>query len=220
MNEPSDARLLDAWAEGDEDAGRTLYRRHCDKLTDFVARKTERDVADIVQRAFVGCLQAKRAGTQIEGPRAYLYRSVRNALYDGFVRDDKTVALDPSRASLASLGTGPQTHALRHQAQAQLLEALRRIPLDDQVVLELCYWEGLSMLEVADVLHVGRSAAISRVHRARARLRTELTRGGHSEDRADATVTSFESWQKKLRSDASSPVYVAEPGEDPSLNTD
>ncbi|MEM6992236.1 MAG: sigma-70 family RNA polymerase sigma factor [Myxococcota bacterium] len=214
MDEPSDVELLDAWADGDEAAGRTLYRRHCDKLTDFVARKTDHDVADVVQRAFAGCLQARRGGTTIAAPRAYLYRSVRNALYDGFARDDRTVALDPSQQSLADLGTGPQTHALRNQAQAQLLEALRRIPLDDQVALELCYWEGLGMVEVADVLGVGRSAAISRVHRARARLRAALVRNGGSEARAEATVTSFESWQEKLRSDPSSPVYVEEPGND------
>lgn len=217
----SDARWLDAWAEGDADAGRQLYRRYCDRITDFFARKTDHDVADLVQRTFARCLQARRdGGTRIEHPRAYLFKTARNLLYDHFRTGARTHDLDPAEQSLADLRTGPATHALRRQAHRRLLLALARIPLDDQVALELAYWEGLPMAELADALGIGRSAAISRVHRARGRLRAALEALGASEADATATVTNFEGWRKKLRSIADSSVYPAEPGDEPRAHKD
>ena len=218
----SDARLLDAWGRGDADAGRQLYRRYCDRITDFFARKTDHDVADLVQRTFARCLQACRdGGTRIEHPRAYLFKTARNLLYDHFrTTRTRTPDLDPAEQSLADLRTGPATYALRRQAHRRLLLALARIPLDDQVALELAYWEGLPMAELADALGIGRSAAISRVHRARGRLRAALEALGATEADATATVTNFEGWRKKLRSTGDSSVYAAEPGDAPREGSD
>jgi len=211
-----DARLLDAWAEGDAEAGRQLYRRHCDRITDFFARKTDVDVADLVQRTFTRCLAARRdGGKPVAHPRAYLFKTARNLLYDHFRTGGRTAELDPAAQSLADVRTGPATHALRRQAHRRLLLALAQIPLDDQVALELAYWEGMPMAELADVLGIGRSAAISRVHRARGRLRSALEALGSTEADALATITNFEAWRKKLRSTAGSSVYSAEPGDEP-----
>jgi len=211
----SDVDLLDAWSSGDGSSGKVLYRRYCDALTDFVARRTDHDIADIVQQAFSACLQARRSGTDIALPRAYLYRTVRNALYDQFSAVSRAARVDPAVVSLADLRTGPQTRALRDEAHARLLEALRQIPLDDQLVLELCYWEELPMLEVADVLNIGRSATLSRVHRARGRLRDTLERLGQTAARAETTVDNFEVWREKLRSPHGSPVFGATEGATP-----
>ena len=212
----SDGALLDGWAAGDADAGRRLYRRYCDRITDFFARKTDRDVADLVQRTFARCLQARRdADRRIEHPRAYLFKTATNLLYDHFRAGARSQDVEPAATSLADLRTGPATLALRRQAHRRLLLALARIPLDDQIALELSYWEGLPMAELAEVLGVGRSAAISRVHRARARLRAALEALGATEADATATVTDFEGWRKKLRSIAGSSVYSRAPGDEP-----
>lgn len=209
-----DADLLDAWALGDQDAGRQLYRRHCDAITAFITRKTEHDVADLVQRTFAQCLAARRdQQTRINNPRAYLYRVARNALFDQIRSQARFAQLDPSVSSFHDVGPGPSTALLADQSLRQLLAALRRVPLDDQIALELRYWEGLSMLEIADVLQIGRSAAISRVHRARAAVRAALQALGASEASAEATITNFEAWKKSLRSKDASSVYDSEPGE-------
>jgi len=211
-----DAHWLACWAQGDQDAGRQLYRRYCDRITDFIARKTDRDVADLVQRTFMQCLNAAKArDAKIDNPRAYLYRVARNELFDHFRAGTTSDALDPAVTSLAELGPGPASHAVRNQQLQRLLTALRTLPLDDQVAIELHYWEGLTMADVAVVLGVGRSAALSRVHRAREKIRTALEALGATAASAEATVTNFEAWKEKLRSDDASSVYSPAPGDEP-----
>jgi RNA polymerase sigma-70 factor (ECF subfamily) len=195
---PTDRELLDAWADGDEPAGRALYKRYCDRITDFFARKAARDVADLVQRTFMKCLEARRGGTVVEQPRAFLYRIARNQLYDRLVRDAAR-EIDPAVTSLHDLATGPVSRLHRHRELQRLLDALRRIPLDQQIALELYYWEGLPMSEVAEVLGVTKSAALNRVHRARALVREQMAALGVPAADAERTITSFEAWARDLR---------------------
>ncbi len=195
---PTDRELLDAWAEGDEEGGRALYKRYCDSIAAFLVRKGGTDVADLVQRTFVKCLEARRRGTVVEQPRAFLYRIARNELFDQLARDHGR-EIDPAVTSLHDLATGPASRIDRDRALDQLLEALRRIPLDQQIALELYYWEGLPMEEVAEVLGVTKSAAINRVHRARALVRERMTTLGVAAEDAERTVTSFESWAREVR---------------------
>ena len=56
-----------------------------------------------------------------------------------------------------------------------LLEALRRIPLDQQVVLELSFWEDLSGPEIAQILAIPEATVRTRLYRATARLRVQLS---------------------------------------------
>lgn len=55
-------------------------------------------------------------------------------------------------------------------------EALARLSPADQEVLRLTAWEELTVDELAVTLGCGRSAAAMRLHRARARLRTQIDR--------------------------------------------
>lgn len=189
-----DPTLLREWAEGDERAGRDFYRRHCDRIADFLARKFDGDVADLVQRVFLSCLQAARKGTELEDPRAFLYAIARNELYDALAaRHRDAQRFDPGVTSLRQLGPSP-TSVLAHDAQQRLLhDALERIPLDAQLALELYYFEELPMAAVATALGVTRSAAINRVHRARAALRERIEEGPASETRT-AALADLNAW--------------------------
>lgn len=57
---------------------------------------------------------------------------------------------------------------------AELREALEKLSPDDQEVLKLMAWEGLSHAEIGDVLGCSTNAVGIRIHRARQRLETEL----------------------------------------------
>ena len=178
----SDRELLDRWAEGDESSGRALYRRYCDAIADFFARKGAVDGADLVQRTFLKCMEARRGGTVVEHPRAFLYTIARRELFDGF---SKRRDFDPAVTSLRDLATGPASRMARDQQVRLLLEAIQGIPIDQQIAIELYYWDGLPMVEVAEVLGITKSAAINRVHRARSQLRDALLQLGMSPDDAD-----------------------------------
>ncbi len=59
----------------------------------------------------------------------------------------------------------------------ELRSALERLSFDDQEVLRLVAWEGLSHREVAAVLSCSTNAVGVRIHRARQRLEQELQAG-------------------------------------------
>ena len=167
----SDGELLAAWAGGDREAGQELYRRYADRVTRFFARKTDDELPDLVQRTFLNALEAVRAGTRVDSPAGFLFAIARNELYDQFKR---VRPVDPEVTSLADVRTGLSTRYARHEQERFLLDALARLPLDAQLALELYYWEELAMDDVARALGVTRSAALNRVHRARAQLREQL----------------------------------------------
>jgi RNA polymerase sigma-70 factor (ECF subfamily) len=82
--------------------------------------------------------------------------------------------------SVCDAGGSPSQFAAVREAQAQVLDALHRLPLDLQITLELHYWEEMSVAEIAVVLEIPPGTVKSRLHRARERLREVLMEGGAS----------------------------------------
>jgi len=58
--------------------------------------------------------------------------------------------------------------------EADLYEAMRRLPEKYRVVLYLHYYEGYTFREIAGILHITSSAVSMRLHRGRDMLRAEL----------------------------------------------
>lgn len=62
------------------------------------------------------------------------------------------------------------------EPESPALEALANLRADDQELLRLLAWEGLSQAEAGVVLGVSPNAVAIRLHRARRRFATELAR--------------------------------------------
>ena len=195
-----DTELLDAWAGGDERSGRELYGRYAARVVRFFARKIHDDPSDLVQRTFLKCLATRKEGTEVTDAAALLFAIARSELYDHLRRRMRDAArFSPDTTSLADTGAGPSRLLARAEDQRMLLDALRALPLDDQLSLELYYWEELSMEAVARVLGVTKSAAINRVHRARAAVRERLAALQAGGPRPPETDAGFETWARSLK---------------------
>jgi RNA polymerase sigma-70 factor (ECF subfamily) len=77
-------------------------------------------------------------------------------------------------SSLVDLRTGPATALDRRQRGELLRDGLARIPLDDQIALELSYFEQMTTREIAGVLEIEENTVRSRLARAREKLRAAL----------------------------------------------
>lgn len=86
----------------------------------------------------------------------------------------------------------------KREEERLLLAALRRIPVDCQVVLELHYWEEMSLTMCAEVLDVPVGTVKSRLRRARARLDVELRQLAEGPV-LEATVSRLDEWAAGLR---------------------
>jgi len=76
------------------------------------------------------------------------------------------------------LSSQPRALAYATSADTPALEALGRLRPDDQELLRLLAWEGLSQAEAGIVLGVTPNAVAIRLHRARRRFRDELAEIG------------------------------------------
>ncbi|MEZ4365544.1 MAG: sigma-70 family RNA polymerase sigma factor [Kofleriaceae bacterium] len=178
MAEPDDASLLEAWRGGDRAAGEALFERYFDAIYRFFERKGLPDVADLVQRTFLGCVEAKDRFRGASSFRTFLFAIARHELYGYFRGRHARAALDFGVSSLADLAPGPSTAARDRSEREALLAALRVIPVELQVALELRFWEGLSGPELAEVLELPEGTVRSRLRRALEALRVALAADG------------------------------------------
>jgi RNA polymerase sigma-70 factor (ECF subfamily) len=96
--------------------------------------------------------------------------------------------LDFGEVRLCELDAGLSSIVCAGQQAHALLEALREIPVEDQMLLELKYFEDLSGDEIAAVLAVNTTAMPGRTARAKQRLQERLAvrlRLGQGDVRAD-----------------------------------
>ncbi len=80
-----------------------------------------------------------------------------------------------------------------------LLAALRTVPLEAQVILELYYWEHLSGTELAAVLGVGEDTARTRLRRARLLVGEALQRLTAPKETLASTLADLDSWARSVR---------------------
>jgi RNA polymerase sigma-70 factor (ECF subfamily) len=169
----TDLELLAAWRAGDSAAGDALVSRHWASISRFFRAKIGDDAADLIAQTFLACVEGR---DRIEGDniKAYLFAVARRRLADHLRTRARAPALDLASSSLADLATGPATALGKHEQRQLLHDALGRIPLDDQIALELAYFEDLSTRELASVLDIPENTVRSRLSRARAKLREAL----------------------------------------------
>ena len=194
-----DFHLLEQWRGGDSSAGSQLLRRYFDNLYRFFSSKVDDEVEDLIQGTLLACVRYQRSLDGVESFRAYLFTVARNELYRHLRRRAKRDIVDFGDASVVDLGGSPTSRVARRQQAQKLVTALRTLPVDLQLVLELHYWEGLSTLELAAVVEVPQGTVKSRLRRARSLLARALQA---AEASVIGTLTSQDvlgAWAQSLR---------------------
>jgi RNA polymerase sigma-70 factor (ECF subfamily) len=155
--EGDDGELLELWRKGDRKAGATLFDRHYAAVERFFRNKVdEAAVPDLIQSAFLACVEGRERLRGDNGFRAYLFGVAHNQLCKHYRarRAGGGEAVDFDEVSVADLSPTMSVILAARQEQRLLLEALRRIPIDCQEVLELHYWEHLDTAEIAQIVGV------------------------------------------------------------------
>ncbi|MCC6903043.1 MAG: sigma-70 family RNA polymerase sigma factor [Polyangiaceae bacterium] len=179
----SDPELLERWRGGDAPAGQELVQRHWASIASFFRSKVGDDGADLISQTFLACVEGR---DRIDDVQAYLFAVARRRLADHFRKRARMPTVDLSVSSLTDLGAGPATELGRREQAELLRRALATIPLDDQIALELSYFEGLSGAAIAQVLEVGENTVRSRLARAREKLRLALAELAPADEAARA----------------------------------
>lgn len=199
---PADHELLDRWRSGDAAAGQELFARHFDSIYGFFETKCESDADELVQSTFLACLRAKEQFRKESSFRTYLFTIARHELYRVLrnrQRDGKR--LDFELSSIAELVSTPGTRIGRNQEHQRLVNALRQLPVDQQTLLELHYWEEMGIGELAAVFEAPEVTIRTRLFRARSALRDQMLKmekaGGAGLGDALDSLESMDAWAKR-----------------------
>jgi RNA polymerase sigma-70 factor (ECF subfamily) len=99
-------------------------------------------------------------------------------------------------SSIAELVSTPGTKLARDQEHRHLIEALRRLPVEQQALLELHYWEDMEIGELAKIFDAPSATIRTRLHRARKALR-ELVESTAPREALE-TLESMDAWARGL----------------------
>jgi RNA polymerase sigma-70 factor (ECF subfamily) len=196
----SDAELLQAWAEGDKLAGEQLFERHFEAIARFFRNKLPADAQheDLIQQTFLGCVESRDRFRGEASFRSFLFAIAHNQLGKHWRKRSRD-RLDLQTVSAHDLDPSPSAVMARDQDQHKLLLALRRIPLDSQVALELHYWEAMTAAEIGEVLGIPLGTAKTRLRRAKQLLEAELQALAVGPERLDPTGTRLDTWAREVR---------------------
>lgn len=181
MSTSTDRALWFRAAEGDAEAFAQLYDRHARAIYNFLYRRTASwsDAEDLTSAVF---LHAWRRRAEVELDRdSALPWLLRTADYT--VRNEWRSKMRYRRAIAAAhlLVSHERDHADEvvgrlddNQQIRRARTALRKLPKQEQEIVELCIWAGLDQQAAAVALNVPLGTVKSRLSRARKHLR-ELT---------------------------------------------
>jgi RNA polymerase sigma-70 factor (ECF subfamily) len=135
--------------------------------------RNEQDAQDVVQEAYLRAFKSF-AGFHGTNGRAWLLTIVRNTSYTLLKKNravDLTTTFDEEIHVSGHESVSPAT-ILEHSEDAELIrEAMEELPAEFREILALRHQEGLSYKEIADITQIPPGTVMSRLARARAKLR-------------------------------------------------
>jgi RNA polymerase sigma-70 factor (ECF subfamily) len=191
--------LLGRWRAGDSDAGDRLTRRYYPNVRRFFDVKVPHHAEDLTQRTFLACLERLEAFRGDATFKAYLFGIARFQLLTHLRTKKRQEQL------WRAFGSGearPKTSlsmiVVKQQEQHLLLLAYARLPTEQQIAVELFYWEDMTTSEIGRVLEIPVSTVTTRLSRARGSLRAAIVKLTAPGRIRDELVAQLEGWTRSL----------------------
>ncbi|MBZ5715886.1 RNA polymerase sigma factor [Nannocystis pusilla] len=194
--------LLEAWRDGDVAAGRQLITRYYAAIYRFFYSKVvPLACEDLAQETFEVVVRRRDAFRGDSPFRAYVYGIARFVLV-AYIRKRQRHGkrFEPAEDSAIDPATEGSVSALFADRELEyiVVQALRSLPLDEQILVELKDWEGLTQAELAALFEVPQPTVARRLQRARARLREEVARLVADPALRDASVQGLDSCMQSI----------------------
>jgi RNA polymerase sigma-70 factor (ECF subfamily) len=177
--EPGDLDLLQRVERRDEDAFRSLFRRHAPHAHALALRVVRQPslAEDAVQDAFLALWRDAASYDRGRGSvRAWLMQMVHNRAVD-LVRREESQRRRAERPALIVLDD-PVDRVIddlgSEEEGARVREALAELPAEQRRVIELMYFEGLSQSRIAERLSIPLGTVKSRTVLGMRRLHARL----------------------------------------------
>ncbi len=198
-SEDTDHELLTRWREGDALAGNRLFERHFDAVFRFFHFKCRDAARDLTQKTFMGCVRSAESFRGEASFRSFLFGIARNVLLRELRDRARAPKVDFEITSMVDLELSPTQVMARRAEKRLILRALRCVPVHDQILLEMYYWESFTGPELARIFEVPQTTLRARLRRAIKRLRAAVVSEAESPDLGHSVSADLESWVREVR---------------------
>lgn len=148
--------LLAEIAAGDERAFRELFDLYKERFYSLALKMTRSDeiAEDIVQDVFMAIWDKRKILTEVDNPPSYFFTIIYRRVY----RYYRKMALErkllqvipPAKESVNTT----EEMVLAHESNKLILQAISRLPSQQQLIFKLIKQEGLSRNDIASQLHI------------------------------------------------------------------
>ena len=198
----TDAELLAAWQAGDRKAGGELIDRYFEDVRRFFLNKVADVADDLIQQTFLALVQQRAQIRDGEAFRGYLFAAARSKLFDHLrVRCGKPT-IDFEVDSISDAGISPSAELAAREDERLLVTALRHLPVELQVALELYYFANVRGRDLELALELPGGTVRSRLRRGLELLRKKVEELATSPELRRITVSSLARWAERLDGEA------------------
>lgn len=197
MSEASDEQLYARWSAGDEQAGALLVRRRMPGVRRVVhSMLANPEADDAIQEVFERLARRAQEGREIRELRTFVSGIARKVVLEQ-LRKRRSSELDFHHHSLAELRPNQVVELERKEDCRLLLKALHRMPVEDQLLVALRYWQQLRTKQLADLLELNHNTLRTRLRRVEQRLRERINQLAESPEALESTIGSLSKWARE-----------------------
>jgi RNA polymerase sigma-70 factor (ECF subfamily) len=172
-----DAPLVERWRAGDTTARDQLFDRHYGAIATFFRGKVGDAFGDLTQETFKTCLEVERGFRGHSTFRTYLFGIAWNKLREFIRSRDHRFDFELSSISeIPALVTSPSSKLEKTRRIRQVLEAMTKLPIKQQILLESHYTLDLDADELSEVFAQPAGTIRTQLSRARDAAREQHER--------------------------------------------
>lgn len=173
-----DETLATQVGEGKRQAFEELVRRHAVKFHAFAYRylKQEQEAEDVVQDCFIKFWQRPKTWDPERGSKftTWFYRVIMNACHDRARARKRSEPLSEDIERAPDDGMDVDAKMQKRDTARIMRDHLNTLPDRQRQAVTLCFYEGLSHKEAAEVMETSAKAVESLLMRAKAALRLRI----------------------------------------------
>ncbi len=177
IDEEADRRLIEGLRNNDRESLATIYDTYSGIAYGMAlhALGSASEAEDVVQDSFLALWRQSARLDPSRGVRSYLLTIVHNKAVDRLRQRGRRpeTALDLD-APLPAAGDGPEETVTRESERQTVREALVSLPAEQRRTIEMAYYTGLTLAEVASRMQVPLGTVKSRLRLAMGHLRRTL----------------------------------------------
>lgn len=199
----TDLEVFDRWRRGDAAMGKMFFQRLAPRLMAYFRRNVydRAVVEELVHETFVECMRA--SGTAVANPRAYMFGIASHLFLRHIRRKRRELGrIDGSPEDLNEpidgLERDPEFLRMQRDEDRLFMKAMRKLPFDQQLVLELSFWEKMSGREIGEVLQLPEGTVRGRIRLGRQKLQRLLAELQESPEQFKTATLSFNGWQRQV----------------------